>query len=198
MRHCEQKCSPTGWEPVVTCLTKIIHLNNVKSMSRFIFAAAVSLVVSRAAVAQRVPGRDLLEFPLGTLAESPPLTRLIVGGIWNPASAVLPARERAQVGFAALTTPYEQGVESKMIAAAFRLRPSLSGAASFVQSSVSDVFKTESDPQSFGDAIPYGTQVLSFGLGGRLVLLLGRLAVEWAAMTSSPTELFGRCVPCQV
>jgi hypothetical protein len=146
-------------------LTKIIHLPKVKSMSRFIFAAAVSLVVSRAAVAQRVPGRDLLEFPLGTLAESPPLTRLIVGGIWNPASAVLPARERAQLGFAALTTPYEQGVESKLITAAFRLRPTLSGAASFVQSSVSDVFKTESDPQSFGDAIPYGTQVLSFGVG---------------------------------
>jgi hypothetical protein len=64
-----------------------------------------------------------------------------------------------------LTTPYEQGVESKLIAAAFRLRPGLSGAASFVQSSVSDVFKTESDPQSIGDAIPYGTMVLSFGLG---------------------------------
>jgi hypothetical protein len=147
-------------------LTVVIEPNNVKFMSRFIFAAAVSLVVSRAAAAQRVPGRDLLEFPLGTLAESPPLTRQIVGGLWNPASGVLPGSDRSQVGFAALTTPYEQGVESKLIAGAFRLRPNLSAAASFAQASIADVFKTETDPntQSLGDAIPYGTMLLSVGL----------------------------------
>jgi hypothetical protein len=132
-------------------------------MSRFIFAVAVCLTLSPAAMAQRVPGRDLLEFPLGTLAETPVLTKQIAGGLWNPAAGVLPRDERAQLGFAALTTPYEQGVESKLVSGAFRVRPTVTGTLSFAQASISDVFKTETDPQSLGEAIPYSTMVLSLG-----------------------------------
>jgi hypothetical protein len=137
-------------------------------MSRFIFAAAISLGVSTAAAAQQVPGRDLLEFPLGTLAESPPLTRLIAGGLWNPAAGALTATERVQLGFAALTTPYELGVESKLVSGAYRLRPELTVTASVALASITDVFKTETDPQSLGQAIPYNTMVLSVGAARRV------------------------------
>ncbi len=149
--------------PVVTRLTHLPEPDNVKYMSRFIFAAAISLSLARAAAAQQVPGRDLLEFPLGTLAESPALSRQVLGGLWNPAAGILPATDRAQIGFAALTTPYEQGVESKLVAGAFRLRPNLTGTLSFAQASITDIFQTETDPQSLGEAIQYSTMVLSAG-----------------------------------
>jgi hypothetical protein len=132
-------------------------------MSRFIFAVAVLPVVSTAAAAQRVPGRDLLDFPIGTVAESPALTNHIAGGLWNPASGTLPPAFRAQAGFAALTTPYEQGVESKLVSGAFRVGRSVTASISFAQASISDIFKTETDPQSFGESIPYSTLVLSVG-----------------------------------
>jgi hypothetical protein len=43
-------------------------------MSRFIFAALASFTLAAAATAQRVPGRDLLEFPIGLIADAPPLS----------------------------------------------------------------------------------------------------------------------------
>jgi len=148
-------------------------------MSRFIFAAAISIAVSTAAAAQQVPGRDLLEFPLGTLAESPALTRLIAGGLWNPAAGALGATERAQIGFAALTTPYELGVESKLVSGAYKVRPELTLTASFAQASITDVFKTETDPQSLGEAIPYNTMVLSVGGARRFRAATAGLAVRY-------------------
>jgi hypothetical protein len=89
MRHFDAKCTPAEVEPVAARLTAPLEPDNVKYMSRFIFGLAVSFILSRTATAQQVPGRDLLEFPLGTLAESPALTRQIAGGLWNPATATL-------------------------------------------------------------------------------------------------------------
>ena len=56
-------------------------------MCRMMFAATVSLVLlgARGVEAQRVAGRDLLEFPLGILAEAPALSDQMIGGLWNPA-----------------------------------------------------------------------------------------------------------------
>jgi hypothetical protein len=156
-------------------------------MSRFIFAVAVCLSLSPAATAQRVPGRDLLEFPLGTMAESPALSRQIAGGLWNPAAGTLDGANRAQVGFAALTTPYEQGVESKLVSGAFRVRPTVTATLSFAQASINDVFKTETDPQSIGEAIPYSTMVLS--LGGarqfRRASMGAALRYRWGSLDTS-------------
>jgi hypothetical protein len=135
---------------------------NVKYMSRLIFAAAASLAFSLAAAAQ-VPARDLLEFPLGTLAEAPALSTQMAGALWNPAASVLPHDARYKLGLAALTTPYEIGVEAKLLGAAFALRNHITGSVSLAQVSVTDIFHTETDPQSLGDAIPYGTSVLSAG-----------------------------------
>ena len=135
-------------------------------MCRKVFAAVVSFVLlgSRGAAAQRVAGRDLLEFPLGILAEAPALSEQMGGGLWNPASAMLRPGTRASFGFAGLTTPQDVGVRLEMIAGAYRLKPNITGSLSVAEASVSDILRTDTDPQSLGGEVPYGTTVVSAGL----------------------------------
>lgn len=152
-------------------------------MSRFIFAASALVALTSAAAAQQVPGRDLLEFPVGLLAQAPPMSRIMTGGFWNPASAALRPGVRGEVGFAGLTTPQDEGIHLQMVAAAFRVRPSITAAFSYVQASVSDVVRTNSDPTSLGD-IPYGTSLVSAGASTtRGNLSLGTaLRYRWASL----------------
>ena len=140
-------------------------------MSRFIFAALTSVAVTTVfsvmsaadANAQRVAGRDLLDFPLGLLAEAPALSDRMAGGLWNPATSSLTPSTRAEFGFAGLTTPQELGVRLEMLAAAFKLKPNVTGSVSIAQASVADILRTETDPQSIGGEIPYSTTLLSVG-----------------------------------
>jgi hypothetical protein len=142
-----------------------LEVDKLKYMSRLIFAAAASLAVARAAAAQHVPGRDLLEFPLGTLAEGPALSRDLPGGLWNPAMGTLMPGQRLELGAAVLATPIEQGVRASVLSSAFRLKASrMFGTVSLAQASVGDILHTEGDPTSIGDEIPYGTGVFSTGL----------------------------------
>jgi hypothetical protein len=133
-------------------------------MSRFIFAALGSVCLAGAAAAQPVPGRDLLEFPVGLLAEAGPLSNQMIGGLWNPATAALPASRRAAFGFAGLTSPQELGVSLDLVAGAYRVNRNLTASLSLVSASVSDVLKTDTDPQSLGPEIPYGTLLISAGV----------------------------------
>ena len=141
-------------------------------MSRFIFAALTSVAVTTVlsvmsaadANAQRVAGRDLLDFPLGLLAEAPALSDRMAAGLWNPATSSLTSSTRAEFGFAGLTTPQELGVRLEMLAAAFKLKPNLTGSVSIAQASVADILRTDTDPQSLpGAEIPYSTTLLSVG-----------------------------------
>ena len=145
-------------------LTGATPLGNVKYMPRLIFAMLVSIAVTGVGAAQQVPGRDLLEFPLGLLAESPALSSQMTGSLWNPATSALAPTQRAQFGFAGLTTPREQGVRLEMVAGSYQVRPGITGSLSFAQASVSDILKTETDPQSLGGDIPYGTTLVSAGI----------------------------------
>src|SRR5690348_78764 len=101
-------------------------------MCRLMFAAITSVVVvgSRGLAAQRVAGRDLLDFPLGILAEAPALSTEMTGGFWNPASAMLRPATRGSFGFAGLTTPQDVGVKLEMIAGSYRAKPNLTGSLS--------------------------------------------------------------------
>lgn len=169
---------------VVIRLTSRPSLGNVKYMSRFIFAAVVSAVLTTAAAAQQVPGRDLLEFPLGVLAEPAALSTAMIAGLWNPANSVLSSPDRAAFGFAGLTTPQEQGVQLEMVGAEYRLHVPLTASLSYADASVSDILRTETDPQTLGGDIPYGTSVLSAGLATvRRKLRLGVAArYRWATL----------------
>jgi hypothetical protein len=132
-------------------------------MARFIFAAVISLVVGQTAMAQ-LSGRDLLEFPLGLVAEAPPLSTRMTASLWNPAASALSAPDRGAFGLAGLTTPKEQGVGLQMIAGEYRIRPTLTASGSFAQASVSDLIRTISDPQSEAGEIPYSTMLASAGV----------------------------------
>jgi hypothetical protein len=133
-------------------------------MSRFTFAAVASALLSASAAAQKVPARDLFEFPLGLLADAPALSTRMPASLWNPASRASDSTSRADIGLAGLTTPQNQGVQLGMIGAEYRIRPQFSAAMSFAQASVSDILRTETDPQSIGGEIPYGTSLFSAGL----------------------------------
>ena len=133
-------------------------------MSRFTFAAFASVVLSAPAAAQKVPARDLFEFPLGLLADAPALSTRMTASLWNPASRAADSSERAEIGLAGLTTPQNLGVQLGMIGGEYRIRRGFSAAVSFAQASVNDIIRTETDPQSIGGEIPYATSLLSAGL----------------------------------
>jgi hypothetical protein len=130
-------------------------------MSRFIFAALGVLWV-RGAAAQQVPARDLLDFPLGLSAEAAGLSSRMPAALWNPAATALPQNYRSEFGFAGLATPQDQGVQLDMIGASYRIRR-VTAAVSYVQADVSDIIRTESDPQSLPGEISYGTTMFSGG-----------------------------------
>jgi hypothetical protein len=145
-------------------LLKAVEADNLKYMSRFIFAAFGLICFAGAATAQQVPGRDLLEFPVGLLAEAAPLSVQMPAGLWNPAMAALPAGTRAAVGFAALTSPQDLGVNLTQLAGSYRLRQNVTASLSLTTASVSDILRTETDPTSLGAEIPYRTMLVSAGL----------------------------------
>lgn len=146
-------------------MPKPLKPHNVKYMSRFIFAALGSVCLAGAAAAQPVPGRDLLEFPVGLLAEAAPLSTQMTGGLWNPATAALPAGRRGAFGYAGLVTPQELGVGLNFVGGAYRLNRDVTASLSMVSASVSDVIRTDTDPMSIpGPEIPYGTLLISGGI----------------------------------
>jgi len=139
-------------------------VTKLKCMSRLAFAAFASIIVSTSAAAQKVPARDLFEFPLGLMADAPPFSNRMPASLWNPASRAMTATSHAEIGVAGLTTPQAQGVQLDMLAGEYRFRPDMSLALSFAQASVSDILRTEGDPQSLGGEIPYGTNLVSVGV----------------------------------
>src|SRR3982751_5236845 len=119
-------------------------------MCRMTFAAAAALsamLVSRPLLAQQVPGRDLYQFPLGTLAEPAALATAAGGGFWNPATLALGDTTRLLLSATALSSPIKQGVSAQLGTVAYRLRPSLTAGLQFSQASVSDLPRTDTDPQ---------------------------------------------------
>jgi hypothetical protein len=164
-----------------------------KYMSRIVFAALASFTLAAAAVAQRVPGRDLLEFPLGLIADAPPLSSQMTGGLWNPANIAIRSAVRGEVGVAGLTTPQEQGVRLEMLAGSYKIRPTITASLSYAQASVSDLLRTDSDPQSVGGEIPYGTTLISAGAAmTRNELTVGAaLRYRYGTVVSEHNSAFG-------
>ena len=163
------ECTENPVVAEVIRLTGQVQADKLKYMSRLIFAALMSVVLSSSerAHAQRVAGRDLLDFPLGLLAEAPALSGQMAGGLWNPATAALPTSTRAAVGLAGLTTPQELGVRLELLAASYKLHPRITGSISVAEAAVSDILRTETDPQSLGGEIAYQTLLLSVGAATR-------------------------------
>jgi hypothetical protein len=136
-------------------------------MRSLVLAAALFAIPARSA-AQRVPGRDLLHFPLGVMERPVALRGGIGDGLGNPAAVVLDSGSRARIGVAALQTPPDQGVAGQLLAAAVALPQRLTVGFSVARYTVDDIFRTDTDPQTVGGLIPYGTTVYSATLAQRL------------------------------
>ncbi|HSA57983.1 MAG TPA: hypothetical protein VLE53_19880 [Gemmatimonadaceae bacterium] len=125
------------------------------------FCACLCVLAPLGAGAQSIPGRDLLEFPLGSLAEGGALSLSSGDGFRNPAAAALPPGARARFTVSSLTTGSDQGVAGQIVALTQRGPRATALGITVARAVVTDIVRTETDPQAVGGAVPYGTLVVS-------------------------------------
>lgn len=133
----------------------------LKSMRCLNFAAAAAVMLAGPSAAQRVPGRDLLQYPLGTLAEAPALALDTGDGFQNPAAIRLAPGTRFRGTAVALNTGIDRGVSAQLAAVAVALPQEITVAFSAVRAAIDGIAHTVDDPQPVGRDIPYSTLVLS-------------------------------------
>jgi hypothetical protein len=73
-------------------------------MRHLTFALAIAALAPAIAAAQRVPGRDLLQFPVAALDRPAALGTELNDGLGNPASLTILGGARLRIGAAALQT----------------------------------------------------------------------------------------------
>lgn len=131
---------------------------------RLIFLASHALawaLLASGLQAQLVPGRDLLSFPLGLVAEAPAFGLASGFGVWNPASIAIPQGSRVRLAVGTMSAPVDVAVSAQLGTVAGRLTDGTTVALSIASASVADLLRTDSDPQSIGDEIPYLTTLVS-------------------------------------
>src|SRR5487761_2101679 len=114
-------------------------------MRHLLFAALICGVMATPSSAQQVPARDLLDFPIGSIAEPAAISSLLSSGVWNPAAVRLPTGEAVQIGILALNSPIEQGVSAQLAVATMRLPGSTLLTASLLRATVTDLVRTQTD-----------------------------------------------------
>src|SRR6185436_15654010 len=96
------------------------------------------IVWSAAAGAQRVPGRDLLTYPLALTGEGAALGSGPASGLWNPASGTLRPGERGRIGAAALSAPIDLALSAQVFHLAWAVRSLGTVTGSITHAAVSD------------------------------------------------------------
>jgi hypothetical protein len=135
-------------------------------MRRFALAIAAVLLASAASGAQQLPGRDLFDLPVAALAEGTALALFAGDGLRNPASLYVTPAERGRLSISSLSTGREQRVGAQTMALAYAVRGNTIG-LSLARSTVSDIARTDTDPQTIGPDIPYGLLVVSIAAARR-------------------------------
>jgi hypothetical protein len=118
-------------------------------------------------VAQPVPGRDLLDFPLGVMAEAPALATQTGGGLYNPAALLLGRDARGRASVAVLNAPGDRGLQGGIAALEWRVRPSAALAVSAARAGIGGIDRTTTDPLTELGSVVYDTYVLSTGVAVR-------------------------------
>ncbi|MEP7344229.1 MAG: hypothetical protein ABI877_03130, partial [Gemmatimonadaceae bacterium] len=85
------------------------------------------LIAPATALGQQIPGRDLFDFPLGSVAEGAALALQTGDGLRNPAGILLPAGALGRVSISSLLTSSEQGVSAQSASAAMFWRETTFG-----------------------------------------------------------------------
>ncbi|MGQ0712957.1 MAG: hypothetical protein ACT4PJ_04405 [Gemmatimonadaceae bacterium] len=136
-------------------------------MRHLTFALAVAALAPTVAPAQRVPGRDLLQFPVATLDRPAALGTELADGLGNPASLTNLAGARLRVGAAALQTGEALAVQAQLLAAAHSLSERIVVGISAARWSVADISATLSSPEATGGDLSYSTAMVSLAAARR-------------------------------
>jgi hypothetical protein len=136
-------------------------------MRHLVFALAIAALVPAVAAAQRVPGRDLLQFPLAALDRPAALPTDLADGLGNPATLVSLNGAKFRVGAAALQTPETQGVTAQLLSAAHSLSERIVVGLSAARWSVDDIPSTTTSPDVTDGDVSYGTAMLSMSAARR-------------------------------
>jgi hypothetical protein len=129
-------------------------------MWRLAFSGVILLPRIAWTQSTEIPGRDLLNFPLGLTAEAGAIGVQSGTGLWNPATAVLPDGGRWRISVSALNSGADIGLSAQLASVSAVWRQTTFG-VSLARAAVADLLRTESDPLSIGNEIPYSTTVIS-------------------------------------
>ena len=130
---------------------------------------AALLVGPVQARAQRaVPARDLLDFPVGALAEAPALASEAAGGLYNPAAPLLGAAGRLRGSVTHMNAPGERGLTGELVGLEWRHRPQRVFSFTAARAAVQDIPRRGEEPTQDLGTVPYDTYVLSAGAATRV------------------------------
>jgi hypothetical protein len=147
-------------------------------MWRIAFAFLAVAPLTAQAQSREIPGRDLLTFPLGLTAEPAALGMQTGTGLWNPATAILPDGARWRLSAAAMNTSDDIGVTAQLGSVTGTWRRTTIG-LSVARAVVGGLVRTDADPLSIGNEIPYSTLLASIVVARRLSpRLIGGLAIR--------------------
>ena len=135
-------------------------------MPRPVWPLLLAACVGLPASAQQVPGRDLLAFPLGSLADAPVLSREGFA-LWNPSLAELAGTSRARGAVGAVETPEEVGASVLGVALAARLPQGFTAAFSAVRGQVNGIARTTDSPAAIGGDLAYSTALYTVAASRR-------------------------------
>jgi hypothetical protein len=136
-------------------------------MRRIVFTVIVLGPIAAWGQSGEIPGRDLLTFPIGLTADAPALGNTSGTGLWNPATALLPDGFAWRLSAAAMNAPSDIAVAAQLFSISGAWRKTTFG-LSVARASVSDILRTDTDPQSIGNPVPYATTVISLAAARRI------------------------------
>jgi hypothetical protein len=136
-------------------------------MRHLVFALAVAALAPAVAAAQRVPGRDLLQFPLATLDRPAALPTDLAEGLGNAATLATLGGAKLRLAAAALQTPETQGVSAQLLSAARSLSERIVVGLSAARWSVDDIAPTTTSPDVSDADVSYSTAMLSIAAARR-------------------------------
>ena len=136
-------------------------------MRRIAFTFLSLCAVVASGQSAEIPARDLLTFPIGLSAEAPAIGTAAGSGLWNPATVLLSDGFRWRLSAAAMNAPSDIAVSAQLFSVATQWRRTTFG-VSVTRASVAGILRTDTDPQSLGNAVPYGTTIISLLVARRL------------------------------
>lgn len=151
-------------------------------MLRHVWPLLIAACAARPASAQQVPGRDLLAFPLGSLADAPVLAREGFA-MWNPSLAELAGDARVRGALGAVETPEDVGASVLGVALAARLPRGITASFSAIRGQVDGIARTTDSPATVGGDLAYASALYTIAASRRQQRLSVGVAIRYRTGT---------------